>query len=116
MNPSQSTSSSVTSVRPEKMVAFKEEVKKLIATRFIRYKHHADWVANITTIIKKNEKIRVCINLCDINNKKNKKIRVSINFCNLNMACPKVEFSVSIVDDMIDNMCGFCACYSRMGS
>ena len=35
--------------------------------------------------------------------KKNRKIRVCIDFCDLNAACPKGEFSLPITDLMIDN-------------
>ena len=49
-----------------------------------------DWVANIVPVLKKNGKIRVCIDYHD-----------------LNAACPKNEFPLSITDIMIDNTCGF---------
>ena len=51
---------------------------------------HPDWVANIVPILKKNRKIRVCIDFCDIN-----------------IACSKDEFLLPITDIMIDNMCSF---------
>ena len=47
-------------------------------------------VANIIPILKKNEKIRVCI-----------------DFRDLNIAYPKDEFSLPITDIMIDNTCDF---------
>ena len=71
------------------MEAIQSEVKKLIDSDFIR-EEHLDWVANIIPVTKKNGKIRVCI-----------------NFCDLNEACPKDEFSLLITDVMIDNTCGF---------
>ena len=46
--------------------------------------------SNIVPVLKKNGKIRVCIDLRD-----------------LNIACPKDEFSLPITDVMIDNTCGF---------
>jgi len=39
--------------------------------------------------------------------KKNEKIMVCIDFHDLNAACPKDEFSLPITDVMIDNMCDF---------
>ena len=43
------------------MEAIKAEVHKLIECDFIREEQHLDWVANIVPILKKNEKIWVCI-------------------------------------------------------
>jgi len=48
------------------------------------------WVANIVPVLKKNEKIRVCI-----------------DFCGLNTTCPKNEFSLPITDIIIDNTRSF---------
>jgi len=75
---------------PNIMDAIEAEVYKLIACGFIREEHHPDWVANIVPVLKKNEKIRICINYRD-----------------LNTACPKDEFPLPITDVMIDNTCGF---------
>ena len=72
------------------MEAIEVEVHKLIACGFIQEEQHPDWVANIVPILKKNGKIRICIDYCD-----------------LNTACPKDEFPLPIVDVMIDNTCGF---------
>ena len=72
------------------MEAIQLEVKKLINSDFIREEQHPDWVANIVPITKKNGKIWVCI-----------------DFCDLNEACPKDEFPIPITDVMIDNTCGF---------
>jgi len=72
------------------MKAIQSEVTKLINSGFIREEQHPDWVANIVPVTKKNEKIRFCI-----------------DFCNLNKACPKDEFPLSVTDVMIDNTCGF---------
>ena len=46
--------------------------------------------ANIILVPKKNEKIQICIDYRD-----------------LNAACPKDEFSLPIIDVMIDNTCDF---------
>jgi len=39
--------------------------------------------------------------------KKNEKIRICINFCDLNIACPKDKFLLHITDVMINNTCDF---------
>jgi len=72
------------------MEAIESEVKKLIDSSFIRKEQHPNWVANIVPVPKKNEKIQICIDYCD-----------------LNVACPKKEFPLPITDVMIDNTCGF---------
>jgi len=72
------------------MEKIKTEVHKLIECGFIREEQHPDWVPNIVSVLKKNEKIRVCI-----------------DFCGLNTTCPKDEFLLPITDVMIDNTCGF---------
>ena len=76
--------------RPNIMEAIEAEVHKLIACDFIREEQHPDWVANIVPFLKKNGKIRVCIDYRD-----------------LNTACPKDEFPLPITDVMIDNTCRF---------
>ena len=72
------------------MEAIEAEVHKLIECGFIREEQHPDWVANFIPILKKNEKIWVCI-----------------DYRNLNAACPKDEFPLPITDIMIDNTCDF---------
>jgi len=76
--------------RPAIIEAIEAEVHKLIAYSFIREEQHPDWVANIVPVLKKNEKIQICI-----------------DYRNLNVACPKDEFPLFITDVMIDNTCGF---------
>ena len=75
------------------MEAIEVEVHKLVECDFIREEQHPDWVANIVPVLKKNGKIKVCI-----------------DFRDLNAACPKDEFLLSITDVMIDNTC----CFERM--
>jgi len=53
--------------RPEIMKVIQLEVKKLIDSSFIREEQHPDWVANIVPVTKKNGKIWVCIDFCDLN-------------------------------------------------
>jgi len=72
------------------MESIKDEVHKLIECGFIREEQHPDWIANIVHVLKKNRKIRVCI-----------------DYRNLNATCPKDEFPLPITDVMIDKTCGF---------
>jgi len=58
--------------------------------RLHREEQHLDWVGNIVPVLKKNGKIRVCI-----------------EFHDLNTACVKNEFLLPITDVMIDNTCKF---------
>jgi len=66
---------------PNIMEAIEAEVHKLIACGFMREEQHPDWVANIVPVLKKNEKIRICIDYRD-----------------LNTAYPKDEFPLPITD------------------
>jgi len=72
------------------MKAIEAEVHKLIECGFIREEQYPDWVANIVPVLKRNGKIRICI-----------------DFRDLNTACPKDEFLLPIADTMINNICFF---------
>ena len=52
---------------PDIMEAIETEVHKLIECGFIREEQHLDWVANIIPVLKKNEKIWICIDYRDLN-------------------------------------------------
>jgi len=52
---------------PEIIKAIKSEVKKLLDSDFVREELHSNWVANIVPVPKKNEKIQICIDYCDLN-------------------------------------------------
>ena len=66
-----------------------QEVKKLLATSFIKPIQHPKWLSNIVPVKKKNGQIQCCV-----------------DFCNLNKACPKDEFSLPNVDILIDSTAG----------
>ncbi|ONK76036.1 uncharacterized protein A4U43_C03F23190 [Asparagus officinalis] len=72
------------------MEAIESEVKKLIDSGFVREEQHPKWLANIVPVLKKNGKIRICIDFRDINT-----------------ACPKDDFPLPITDVIIDNTCRF---------
>jgi hypothetical protein len=68
----------------------KEEVERLLDVGFIRPCQHAEWVSNIIPVKNKNtDKIRVCI-----------------DFCNLNKATPKYKYPMPIADMLINNASG----------
>ena len=68
------------------MEAIEEEVKKLIDSDFVWKEQDLDWVAHIIPVLKKNGKIRICIDYHDLID-----------------ASPKDEFPLLITDVMIDN-------------
>ena len=49
--------------------------------------HQAEWIANVVLIPKKNGKVRMCVDLRD-----------------LNKAFPKDDFSLPHIDVLVDNM------------
>ncbi|XP_016192318.1 uncharacterized protein LOC107633193 [Arachis ipaensis] len=74
---------------PEINVKIKEEIECLIKEKFIRTARYVEWVSNIVPMMTKNEKLRVCIDFCDLNN-----------------ATPKDEYFMPIVDMLIDSAAG----------
>ena len=69
--------------------AVKAEVKRLYDAGFIRPCRYAEWVSNIVPVIKKNGKVRVCI-----------------DFQDLNKATPKDEYPMPVVDQLVDAALG----------
>jgi len=86
---------------PNKKVAIKKEIAKLMAARFIREILHPDWLANLVLVQKKNmAEWRMCVDYTD-----------------LNRYCPKDLFGLPCIDQIIDSMTGsallsFLDCYS----
>ena len=80
-------------LQPDVMEAIEAEVQKLVECGFIREEQHPNWVIDIVSVLKKNRKVRVCI-----------------DFRDLNIVCPKDKFSLSITDVMIDNTCVLKGC------
>ena len=66
-----------------------QEVKKLLAIRFIKPIQHARRVFNIVHVKKKNGHIRCCV-----------------DFCNLNKARPKDEFPLPNIDLLVASVVG----------
>ena len=69
----------------EVVLKVKEEIEKLLQAGFIRTTRYAEWISNVVPVIKKNGKIRICV-----------------DFRNLNMATPKDEYPMPIADLLVD--------------
>ena len=66
-----------------------QEVKNLLATRFIKPIEHQQWLPNIVPMKKKNRNIKCCV-----------------NFRDLNKVCLKDEFPLPNIDLLIDSTTG----------
>ena len=64
---------------------FKYEIEKMLRAGFIIPTKYAEWLSNIVPIMKKNGKLRVCI-----------------NFRDLNLATPKYIYFMHVADMLID--------------
>ena len=64
----------------------KEEIEKLLKEKFIRPTRYVQWLENIVLVMKKNGKLRVCIDVGD-----------------LNAATPKDMYVMPIVDMLVDS-------------
>ena len=68
----------------QKLIA--EEMKKLLDAGFIKEVTHPEWVANVVLVKKANAKYQMCVNYTD-----------------LNKACPKDNYQLSIIDQLVDS-------------
>ncbi|KAK2416228.1 hypothetical protein QL285_038643 [Trifolium repens] len=75
---------------PDIMSKIKEEIKRLLKSKFIRAARYVEWLANIIPVIKKNGTLRVCIDFRDLNN-----------------ATPKDEYAMPVAEMLIDSAAGF---------
>ena len=74
---------------PERQKVINEEVKKLLAAKFIREVHYPDWSTNVVMVKKANGKWCICIDYTD-----------------LNKACPKDSFPLPKIDQLVDDTSG----------
>ena len=74
---------------PERDNATKDEVQKLITAKFIREVYYSDWLANVVMVKKANGKWRMCV-----------------NFTDLNKACPKDNYLLLHIDQLVDSTAG----------
>src|SRR3954463_3411213 len=80
------------SLRPfneERRRAIAEEVQRLLAAGFIRPIKYSKWLANPVLVENKNGTWRMCI-----------------DYTNLNSACPKEQFVLPRIDQIIDSTAG----------
>ncbi|XP_045822028.1 uncharacterized protein LOC123914912 [Trifolium pratense] len=75
---------------PEILSKIKEEIERLLRSKFIRTARYVEWLANIVLVIKKNGSLRICIDFRDLNN-----------------ATPKDEYSMPVAEMLIDSAAGF---------
>ena len=66
--------------------AIKDEVQKLIVTKVIREVHYPGWLANVVMVKKENGKWRMCV-----------------DFTDLNKACPKDNYPLPRIDQLVDS-------------
>ena len=74
---------------PKRQKAIDEEVKKLLETNFIREAHYPVWLSNVVMVKKSTSKWRICIDYTD-----------------LNKACPKDNFFLPKIDQLVDATVG----------
>ncbi|GKV17036.1 hypothetical protein SLEP1_g27591 [Rubroshorea leprosula] len=65
----------------------KEEIERLVKVGFIRTCRYVDWLSNVVPVLKKNGKLRVCV-----------------DFQNLNLATPNDEYPMPIADLLVDGV------------
>ncbi|KAK2455906.1 hypothetical protein QL285_003321 [Trifolium repens] len=75
---------------PDIMSKIKEEIERLLKSKFIRAARYVEWLANIVPVIKKNGTLRVCIDFRDLNN-----------------ATPKDEYAMPVAEMLVDSAAGF---------
>ena len=73
-------------MKPEVILKIKEEVEKQLKARFLSTVTYSDWVANIVPVLKKDGKVRICVDYQD-----------------LNRASPKDNFPLPHIDTLINN-------------
>jgi len=74
---------------PQILSKIKEEIERLLKSKFIRTARYVDWLANIVLVKKKNGTIIVCI-----------------DFRGLNLATPKDEFPMPVAEMLVDLAAG----------
>ena len=66
-----------------------DKVNKLLAANFIKEVYYPEWLANVVTLKKTNEKWRMCV-----------------DFTDLNSACPNDNFPLPKIDQLVDSTIG----------
>ena len=73
-------------VKPKMLLKIQEEVKKQLDAWFLEVTKYPKWVANIVSVSKKDGKVRMCVDYRD-----------------LNLASPKDNFFLPLIDTLVDN-------------
>ncbi|RDX63519.1 hypothetical protein CR513_58044, partial [Mucuna pruriens] len=73
-------------MKPEAALKIKEEVEKQRKAGFLAVAKYPQWVANIVPVLKKDEKVRMCV-----------------NYRELNRASPKDNFHLPHIDLLVNN-------------
>ena len=77
------------------MLAAKAEVQRLLDANVIREIMYPEWLANVVLVLKKNEKMRMCIDFTDLN-----KASVKDSF-----PLPRIDTSVDKLPAARDSHC-----------
>ena len=70
---------------PKVTLKVKDKIVRLLKAGFIRTTRYVEWLSNVVLVVKKNGKLRVCI-----------------DFRNLNLATPKDEYPMPVADQLVD--------------
>lgn len=73
-------------MKPDIALKIEEEVVKQLEAGFIKTVHYPEWIANVVPVMKKNGKVRMCV-----------------DFCDLNKASPKDDYPLPHIDILVDN-------------
>ncbi|XP_058180182.1 uncharacterized protein LOC131298724 [Rhododendron vialii] len=68
----------------------KKEMERLFEAKFIRPVKYVEWVSNVVPVLKKNGKVRVCV-----------------DFRDLNTASPKDQYPMPVADLLVDATVGY---------
>jgi len=74
----------------------KAKVQRLLDANVIRQVKYSEWLANVVLVLKKNGKMRMCI-----------------DFIDLNKSYKKDSFPLSRIDAFVDKAAG-CKCFSLL--
>jgi len=77
-------------MRPDVLLKIKEEVRKQFDAGFLQVVKYSEWVANIVPVLKKDGKVRMCVDYRD-----------------LSKASPKDNFPLPHIDTLVDNTAGY---------
>ncbi|KAK8707143.1 hypothetical protein V6N13_058207 [Hibiscus sabdariffa] len=78
-------------MRPEMLLQIRDEVRKQFDVGFLQVAKYPEWVANVVPVLKKNGKVRMCVDYRDLNH-----------------ASPKDNFPLPHIDTLVDNTAKHC--------